>query len=505
MENRATSAQVARSSSTARLVELLGDWMGASGPLYRRLARALAAAVEHGELAASDRLPSERALAAAVAVSRGVAVAAYDELVADGVVERRQGSGTYVTGPPGGALPAGREGSSLVRRFVERRAAPGVIDLSISVLTDPAGLPDIAVGLADLGPGADDPWGLPALRSRVAERLGAIGLATRPEQVVITTGAQQGLSIAAGCWVRPGDRVVIDDPTYPGALSAVLAAGARPVPVAVDRHGPVLADLEAALAERPALVYVQSGVHSPTGGRLSDHRRDQIARLVAAHRVPLVEDHALFALDWSGARAPSPIAARIPEHPVAVVGSYSKRFWGGLRVGFVRAPEPVARRLVRVKATHDLGSSAVSQLAALRLLDHRDHASFVDARNRQLADRARLLHDLVAEHLPTWRATVPDGGLSLWVQLPAPVAARFAEVALRHGASVAPADGLTSQPERHRDRLRVSFARPEHDLRAAVDRLVGAWAELGAGVRSGRRGELPATSALDLAAVRSRR
>ena len=478
MENRATSARVARTAGTERLVELLGDWTASTGPLYRRLARGLASAVERGELATGDRLPSERALGRAVAVSRGVTVAAYDQLVTDGLVERRPGSGTFVTGPPGGSLPPGREGSSLVRRFVERGAAPEVIDLSISVLVDPSGLPDVRVATRDLGPGADDPWGLPALRSRVAERLGAIGLPSRAEQIVITSGAQQGLSIAVGCWLRPGDRVIVDDPTYPGVLSAVLGAGARPIAVAVDRHGPVLAELEAALAARPALVYVQSGVHSPTGGRLSDHRRDRIAQLVVDHRVPLVEDHALFAVDWSGVRPPRPIAARVPDHPVAVVGSYSKRFWGGLRVGFVRAPEPVARRLARVKATHDLGSSAFSQLAALHLLDHRDHGRFVEGRNRDLARRAELLHGLLAEHLPSWRSSVPDGGLSLWVQLPAPVAARFAEVALRHGVSVAPADGLTARPEHHRDRLRLSFARSEAELRKAVDRLAGAWAEL---------------------------
>ncbi|MCB0960835.1 MAG: GntR family transcriptional regulator, partial [Acidimicrobiales bacterium] len=111
---------MARTAGTERLVELLGDWTASTGPLYRRLARGLASAVERGELATGDRLPSERALGRAVAVSRGVTVAAYDQLVTDGLVERRPGSGTFVTGPPGGSLPPGREGSSLVRRFVER-------------------------------------------------------------------------------------------------------------------------------------------------------------------------------------------------------------------------------------------------------------------------------------------------------------------------------------------------------------------------------------------------
>lgn len=490
MENRATSAKVARITGTARLVEVLGDWSSASAPLYRSLARALAGTIERGELAVGDRLPSERALGAAVAVSRGVAVAAYDLLVAEGLVERRVGSGTFVTGPAGAAAPPGREGSSLVARLVDRATTTEVVDLSISALIDPSGVPDVAVRLDDLADVAHDPWGLPDLRGRVAERLGAIGLASQPEQVVITTGAQQGLSIAAGCWVRPGDEVVVDDPTYPGALAAIVAAGAVPVPVAVDRDGPVLAELEVALRRRPALAYLQSGVHSPTGGRLSAHRRDRIARLVVEHRVPLVEDHALFALDWADRRALAPVAARIPDHPVAVVGSYSKRFWAGLRVGFVRAPAPVARRLVRVKATHDLGSSAVSQLAALRLLDHPHHDRFVAERNARLAERSSLLRALLAEHLPSWRTSVPDGGLSLWVRLPEPVAARFAEVALRHGVAVASADGLTARPELHRDRLRVSFAPSEAELAEAVLRLQAAWSELEGRpgpVRGGRR------------------
>ncbi len=478
MVNRSTSAKVARSSATADLVDALGDWTAGTGPLYRRLARAVTTAVEQGEVASGVRLPSERMLGPAIAVSRGVVVSAYDALVATGLVERRPGSGTFVAGPAGGAPPPGREGSSLVRRLVERAASPELIDLSISVLTDPTGLPDVRVSTRDLGEAGADPWGLPELRRRVAERLGAIGLPTEPEQVVITTGAQQGLSIAAGCWLRPGDAVVVDDPTYPGVLSAVLAAGARPVPVPVDRRGPVLRALEAALAERPALAYVQSGVHSPTGGRLSDHRRREIARLVREHRVPLVEDHAMFALDWGTDRLPPPIAAHAPDHPIAVVGSYSKRFWAGLRVGFVRAPGPVAARLVRVKATHDLGSSAVSQAMALRLLDHRGHDRFVARRNEALAARAVALHRLLAAHLPTWTADVPDGGLSLWVRLPGPVAARFAEVAVRHGVSVAPADGLTATPAAHRDRLRLTFARSEPELREAVLRLERAWREL---------------------------
>ncbi|MGN6695780.1 MAG: PLP-dependent aminotransferase family protein [Aquihabitans sp.] len=462
----------------AETIDVLGDWATGSGPLYRRLERALAGAVERGDLAPGRRLPSERALAPAIAVSRGVVVAAYDQLVEQGTVIRRSGSGTFVAVPAGGALPPGREGSRLVRRFVDRSQDRPVIDLSISVLATPLGVPTVGVLTSDVAAGDEDLWGVPELRRRIASRLTAIGLPSEAEEVVVTTGAQQGISIACSSWLRPGDRVVVDDPTYPGVLPAIAALGAQAVPVAVDAKGPILAELEAALDLQPALVYLQSGPHSPTGGRLSDHRRRTIARWLVDRRIPLIEDHALFSVDWSGERPLIPLAAHIPDHPVAVVGSYSKRFWAGLRVGFVRAPRPVAQRLARVKGTHDLGSSTVSQAMALRLLDHRNHDRAVARRNDELARRAALVVGLLADQLPSWRCEAPAGGLSLWVRLPDAVASRFADAALRHGVAVATAEGLSARPEAHRDRLRLTFALGEPDLRAAVPRLAAAWSEV---------------------------
>lgn len=480
MGNRATSARVARSEGVARLVAQLDDWAGGSGPLYRQLARAISAAVERGDLAPGARLPAERALAAAVSVSRGVVVAAYDELVVDGVIERRVGSGTFVAGAAVGSLPAGREGSELLGRLVDRAGAgDDLIDLSISIQHDDALVPEVAVatrGLAAVS--AESPWGLPELRQRIAARVHAIGLPTVAEQVVVTTGAQQGISIAAGCWVRPGDRVVVDDPTNPGALAAFTAAGAQLRPVAVDRHGPVLAELAHELDAGPALAFFQSSVHSPTGARLSAHRRQAIARLLVEHRVPAVEDVALFAVDWAAGAPVAPVASLAPEHPIAVVGSYSKRFWAGLRVGFVRAPEPVAQRLVRVKATQDLGSSTVSQAVALALLDHPDHEAFLARRNAGLAARAALLAELVAEAVPGARVRVPDGGLSLWARLPRPVAPRLADACRAQGLVVATAAGLSARPGQHAERIRLTFALDEATLREAARRLGRAWSTL---------------------------
>jgi len=476
MVNRSTSARVARSSDVDRLAADLGDWNAGSGPLFRRLARAMADTVERGTLAHGTRLPSERALATAIWVSRGTVVAAYDQLEADGVIERRHGSGTFVAASSPGGLPADREGSALLARLVGSGVTPvDLIDLSIAVLHDAPGLPDITIGTAELSASddRDSPWGDPRLRRSVAALLTAQGLPTELDQVVITTGAQQAISAAAACWVRPGDRVVVEDPTYPGAIAAFRAAGADVAGVPVDRHGVDIEALADVVADRPALVYLQSAGHNPTGMVMAESRRRAVAGLMAAARVPLVEDVALSGLTWASSpsrRPVPPIVAHIPDHPSAVVGSFSKVFWSGLRVGFARAPRPVAGRLARVKATQDLGSSSAGQTLAARLLDHPDTPRFLATRNAVLRARADHLMAELGRELPTWTWDQPLGGLSLWVRLPIPDAHRFAHAALARGVAVATSEGLSASGA-HPDRIRLSFAAPEAVLTEAVRRL----------------------------------
>ncbi len=470
---------MARTAALRGFVDDIGDWSGGSGPLYRQLSTAIARAIERGAISHGDRLPSERSLALALSIGRGTALSTYDRLEADGLIERRAGSGTFVIDPDRLSLPAGREGSALVARLVDRSAGPtDVIDLSISVLHEPDRLPPASITTADLSDVAPltgySPWGLLSLRVEVAALLDRWGLPTRPEQVVVTTGAQQAISIAAACWVRPGDLVIVDEPTYPGALSAFTAAGARLTGVPLDASGVQLDRLARALDDRPALVYLQSMLHNPTGVVLAASRRAHIAELLGTARVPCVEDVALGGLTW--VPGPPPIAAHAPEQPIAVVGSLSKLFWGGLRLGFVRAPEPVALRFARVKATHDLGSSAVGQLFAQRALEHPDWQQRVSERNAELHRRCRFLMALLDHHVRSWRWGEPAGGLSLWVQLPTPSAPSFAATALRHGVSVATADPL-SVAGGHHDRLRLSFGVPESELTIGVERLARAWAE----------------------------
>lgn len=459
---------------------LLGPWSEGSGPLFRKLARAVAHAIERGALGDGARLPSERLVAEHLAIGRGTAVAAFDLLVADGLVERRRGSGTFVRVSDQPPLPPGREGSALVHRLVEHGDPHSdLIDLSISVLHRAHPLVDLATTATEVGAVVPDtgyaPRGLRSLRRAIADHVTSWGLPTSEDEVVVTTGAQQGISAAAACWIRPGDTVVVDEPTYPGALAAFVQAGARVVGAPVDQRGVRVDALEELLELGPSLVYLQSTLHSPTGRILSAVRRETIARMLEQARVPLVEDVALADLAWEP--APPPIAAHAPGAPIAVVGSLSKLFWGGLRVGFVRAPSALTLRVARIKATQDLGSSAISQVVAERLLTATDLDTLRRDQNARLRERHDVLTNALRRWLPSWSWTPPQGGLSLWVDIGRP-SEPFAQHALRHGVAVATPSALAASSH-HDDHLRLSFAGPPEDLEAGVERLAAAWAGSG--------------------------
>ncbi|WP_242453980.1 PLP-dependent aminotransferase family protein [Bailinhaonella thermotolerans] len=410
----------------------------------RRLAGALRDLAEVGALAPGARLPSERDLARIAGLSRGTAASALNLLCAEGLCERRQGSGTYLredAAPPPASLPG------------LLRAGAVLADLSASVVPDPSHLVlpriDAAALLRTPSGHGYDALGEPRLRALLGG------------DVLVTGGGQQGIDLAARVLLRPGDRVLTGDPTYGGALAAFRRAGAHAVAADLTDPGAVRAAVE---LHRPALVYTLA-VGNPTGAA-PDLRH--VAEIARDADLPILEDRVLAELVYDG-EPPAPLARTHP-HGTVTVGSLSKVLWGGLRVGWLAASEPLLARLAEAKLDADLATGAVSQRMAAELLERNSPGPW----RAELARRRDHLAGALAAALPEWSFDVPRGGLSLWVRLPGADTDRFAAHARRHGVGVAPGS-LFSPDGRHRDRLRLSFAPPPALLDQAVAALAEAW------------------------------
>ncbi|MFD3567313.1 PLP-dependent aminotransferase family protein [Streptomyces sp. NPDC058667] len=473
------------------LVARLGRWSAGRGPLYLLLAARLRRLIDEAALPPDALLPPDRRLAKALTVGRTTVVAAYDTLRQEGRLVRRQGSGTRVA--RAALAPEGRGGTEASRGpdtprvtetsnplFLHLLEAPDdVILLTCAAPSQPP--PELAEAYRSLVlPDADlgyHPAGLAALRTAVAERYTARGVPTEPAQILVTTGAQQALSLLTRLLLAPGDGVLVEAPTYPGALDLFREAAAVPLPVAVGPYGTDVAEAVRVMERhRPALAYVMARFQNPTGAVLPPLAGRRLVEAANAFGVPLVDDEVLADLAFDTTSPPAAPLASYGE--VIAVGSLSKTVWGGLRIGWLRGPASLVARLARLKALHDLGSDLPSQLAATRLLD--DFGPVLAARLASVRAGHDHLRAELVRHLPSWSCAPSTGGQTLWVRLPHGDGVSFAQLALRHGVAVLPgstADALGGSV-RH---LRLHHLAPADVLTEAVRRLAAAWAEYAPG------------------------
>lgn len=468
------------------LARLLGRWRR-TGPGYAALAAALRSLVLDGRLPLRARLPSERELAAALGLSRTTTAAAYDLLRDEGYVQSLRGSGSRIALPTGGALE--RE---LAGRTPD---LPGDgIDLTIAALPAPGAMMEaVARATRDLaghlGSSGYDPRGVRSLRRTVAEAYTARGLRTDEDQVLITSGAQHALTLALDVLLAPGDPVLVEEPSYPNAFEALRRARARLVPAPMRDDGWDTATLEALFRRAvPRLAYMIWDFQNPTGFLMGDGQRAAI--LAAAERAGahLVVDETFAQLDLEPWRAtPRPAAAGDRDGRVVTIGSMSKAYWGGLRVGWIRCVAPLARRLAQARAGLDLSTPVLDQLVAQHLLRASDEV--LSERRTLLAARRDALVGALRRELPAWRFTVPRGGLSLWAELMRAEAEALAEAARAEGVRVIP--GPTFSVDRSLDRrIRLPFTQPPGALEEAVARLAAAERRLRLGAGRDRSSEL---------------
>jgi len=263
--------------------------------------------------------------------------------------------------------------------------------------------------------------GEPALRAALAERSGARGLPTGADDILVTTGSQQALSLLATALLEPGDVVLVEDPCYLAALQAFRFAGARVVAVPGDADGidPAALD-ELVVRERPKLLYTVPTFQNPTGRTLSGERRAAIASVAARRGLWIVEDDPYGELRFEGERVPWIASYDGAGDRTVLLGSFSKVMAPGMRLGWLRAPAALRRACAVAKQAADLHTPTVNQLAAARYLADRD----LDAHVARVADVYRERRDAmlagIADALPagsTW--TRPEGGMFLWARLPA--------------------------------------------------------------------------------------
>jgi 2-aminoadipate transaminase len=302
--------------------------------------------------------------------------------------------------------------------------------------------------------------GLADLRALVASRWSE-DAPTSPEQVLVTTGSQQGLDLLARALVDPGDPVVVEAPTYLGALQALAGPGPRFVTVPADGDGMLTEVLQARLRQglRPKCAYVVANFQNPSAATLSLERRRHLAELAEHYGFVIIEDDPYGDLRFRGSPVPS---VRAWTELAVRLGTASKTVSPGLRVGWLSAPSWLLPVLVRTKQAVDLHTSTLSQAIVVELLTdapaRATHLSLARAIYRERADGLRSA--LVAHTDGALEPAAPDGGMFLWARLPedAAPAEALLRTAVDHGVAFVPGTAFFPDSDRGHHHIRCSFA-----------------------------------------------
>ncbi len=316
------------------------------------------------------------------------------------------------------------------------------------------------------------------LREQILEIMRIEGIHAHPDDVVVTTGSQQALDLVTRLFINPGDVVVAEAPSYVGALGVFHSYQADVVHVPLDEHGLIPEALDETLTRlaqegrRAKLIYCVPNFHNPAGVTLTLERRPRILEIAQRHGILLIEDNPYGLLGFDG--DPLPAMRAISENGVVYLGSFSKTFAPGYRVGWAVAPPSLREKLVLANESAILCPSNASQLAVSTYLTNHDWRGQIKAYREMYRERRDAMVGALAEHMPEASWTVPEGGFYTWVKLPAGIDAKAmlpraitALVAYVSGTAFY-ADGQGS------DHMRLSFCYPTPDrIREGVRRLAG--------------------------------
>jgi 2-aminoadipate transaminase len=421
-------------------------------PIYRQIEERLREQILTGALPEGTRLPPERRLADRLALNRSTIVHAYHHLVVEGLIEQRVGSGSRVAAQrPGQAerssavpwwvtLPPWRTGQ--FPAVLGELAAVGRGDRIAFVQgvppADPSPLADLSQSFARVGGNVNyvltygDSEGYGPLREAIARRMNERGARVEPRNVLVLTGSTQGIALVAQSLAEPGDEIIVEAPTYPGALQVFHIHGLRAIPVAVDEGGLRVDHVEAVLrTRRPRFIYTMPSLHNPTGVTMNADRRERLVTLAQRAGVPIVED------DPYGELAPgrAPLLARSAEY-VIYLSSFSKTIAPSLRLGWLCAPRTIYERLLLRKQSYDMATSMYVQASVCDYMGtaYDKHLPLLRA---ELAARRTIALEAIDAHWPkSMRVMRGGGGYYLWATAPREQRARvLLDAAERLGAS----------------------------------------------------------------------
>ena len=422
---------------------------GSRTPIYQQIKEQVTRLIHHGLLAGGTRLPSVRQLAKNLGVTKNTVVTAYEELAAENIIETRPGSGVYVTnnvkaatgvslgtrsemqGMLSDAPPMTWEPYEFQSAFfgMPKRRKGEVIKLTLSN-PDPKLFPfnrikQVATNMLwqpkeyffDRG----NPQGFQPLVEHLEREMALAGIpmAEGHNDIIITAGFRRALSLVLDYVVRPGQKVVVEAPCFTGVLNLLIAKRIDYVPVPVDNQGMDTDYLAAVLQQGGiAAIITIPTFHNPTGVSLSAERREHLMLLAVRHRVPVIEDDWGRMLRYEGASVP-PLKSIDPGGYVIHIGTYSKIFLPGMRLGWVTCPAKIAVPFVRAKMAADSSDSYFLQALMYDLIVRGHLAKHLRSTQKEYAARRNAMCDVLSRELPPECSfQIPQGGFSVWVKLP---------------------------------------------------------------------------------------
>jgi DNA-binding transcriptional MocR family regulator len=408
-------------------------------PIYLQIRDRISHLIKSGALKTGSRLPSIRSLAESLQVNKLTIIEAYRVLEADGIIAARQGSGYFVSSA---SLPSTKLESTFAPAqnviipepkncsfydtytpLIKAQNQPGIINLGYGYAYPPKDINLIARRAlreenTDIFSPYDMPQGQENLCRQVAQMLVQQGLEVFPEDLIITNGSQQGMSLAMNYYVKSGDWVIVESPTYYGAISILESLGARIIGIPMTAEGMNLELLEQYLAShQPKLIYTITTFHNPTGLTTNQSHRQQLLALAEKYECPILEDNAYERLNFEP--VPAPIKALDKNDLVIYLGTFSKTLLPGLRIGYMVVTGKHHQAILEHKLLHDVHTSSISQIILSEYLasgHYRRHLN--QLRTSNLHSRNIMLQALERYFPEEARWTIPQGGLFLWVQLP---------------------------------------------------------------------------------------